>query len=110
MESDFVVALDCIIYLTEKDQDDKRKSMSPSCSKTHQLRHRMLLISARTLTSLYKMGLSSSLVCKNLYDQSTPIQLVPQIQDMLTQLAQFPFERPIHHNLPLLELPWSRKN
>lgn len=45
--------------------------MSPA--KTHKLRHGMLLISARTLMSLYKKGLNGLLVCKNLYDPLTPI-------------------------------------
>lgn len=43
------------------------------------------------------------------YDFTVDLQLVPQIQDMLTQSVQFQFERPIHHNLQLLELPWSAK-
>lgn len=48
-----------------------------------------------------------SFACHIRYSFTIYLQLVPQILDMLTQLVQFPFGRPIHHNLPLLELPWS---
>lgn len=37
------------------------------------------------------------------------LQRVHQIRDMLIQLVQFPFGRPILHNLQQLVLPWSAK-
>lgn len=52
---------------------------------------------------------SFSFSCQMRYNFTIYLQLVLQIQDMLTQSVQFPFERPIHRNLQLLELPWSAK-